>query len=397
MRERVCKHLSLGACNHGIIIVRKSCEGSVRQSMKKRAVKREETEMNGSHIAIPAILKVGKGVLGSIGSCMKAGGMERAVIYFGNGLIDMFGIQVMESLKEAGVTVLEYREVDSIKIEDIVDMAFAIDAKTQVIAGIGGGKVIDAAKYAAYLRKIPFISVPTSASSDGFSSASASLTVNGRRASVPARLAYGIIADTEVIKSAPVKFLYSGIGDMVSKITALYDWIFEEKAGCSVVNDFAVMIAKKAVNSFVRTPFESIQDDLFLRELLDSLAMSGIANEIAGSSAPASGSEPLISHALEKMLEQPQLHGVQVGIATYLMSRVQDHRYKRVNTIFTDTGFWDYVSTLGLKREDYEQAIELAPSIKPSRHTYLHEEKYRQLAREILRGDEMLKKVFRHS
>ncbi len=350
--------------------------------------------MNGSHIAIPTIVKVGKGVLRNIGSYIKAGGMERAVIYFGNGLIDMFGTQVMESLKEAKVQVLEYKEMDSIKIEDIVEMAFAIDPKAQIIVGIGGGKVIDAAKYAAYLRKLPFMSVPTSASSDGFSSASASLTVEGRRASVPARLAYGIIADTEVIKSAPEKFLYSGIGDMVSKITALYDWIFEEQAGCSVVNDFAVMIAKKAVNSFVRTPFESIQDDLFLRELLDSLAMSGIANEIAGSSAPTSGSEHLISHALDKILEQPELHGVQVGIATYLMSRVQDHRYKRVNTIFTDTGFWNYVSTLGLERRDYEEAIDLAPSIKPSRHTYLHEEKYRRLAKEILCEDEVLKRVF---
>ena len=73
------------------------------------------------------------------------------------------------------------------------------------------------------------------------------------------------------------------------------------------------MIAKKAVNSFVRTPFTSIQDDLFLKELLDSLAMSGIANEIAGSSAPTSGSEHLISHALDKMLEHPQLHGIQEG------------------------------------------------------------------------------------
>ena len=140
--------------------------------------------MNGSHIAIPTIVKVGKGVLRSIGSYIKAGGMERAVIYFGNGLIDMFGTQVMESLKEAKVQVLEYKEMDSIKIEDIVEMAFAIDPKAQIIVGIGGGKVIDAAKYAAYLRKLPFMSVPTSASSDGFSSASASLTVEGRRASV---------------------------------------------------------------------------------------------------------------------------------------------------------------------------------------------------------------------
>ena len=155
-----------------------------------------------------------------------------------------------------------------------------------------------------------------------------------------------------------------------------------------------MMIANKAVNSFVRTPFESIKDDLFLRELLDSLAMSGIANEIAGNSSPASGSEHLISHALDKTLEHPQLHGIQVGIATYIMSKVQDHRYIRVNKIFEDTGFWDYASTLGLKREDYARAIDIAPSIKPHRHTYLHEKKYRELAKKVLYEDEVLKKVF---
>ncbi len=351
--------------------------------------------MNNSQIAIPSLLKVGKGALKNLGNYISADGMDKAVIYFGNGLIDMFGNDVMHSLKESGVSVLEYRELDSIKIEDIVELAFSMDSKTQVVVGLGGGKVIDAAKYAAFLRKLPFISVPTSASSDGFSSASASLTVNGRRTSVPARMAYGIVADTDVIKSAPEKFLYSGIGDMMSKITALYDWSYEAESGASVINDFAVMIAKKAVNSFVRTPFQDIREDLFLRELLDSLAMSGIANEIAGSSAPTSGSEHLISHALDKILEQPQLHGVQVGIATYLMSRVQNHRYLRVNTILTDTGFWKYAGTLGLNLEDYEKAIDLAPTVKPFRHTYLHEEQYRILAKKILREDETLGKIFR--
>lgn len=351
--------------------------------------------MNNSQIAIPSLLKVGKGALKNLGNYIRADGMAKAVIYFGNSLIDMFGNDVMHSLKESGVSVLEYRELDSIKIEDIVELAFSMDSKTQVVVGLGGGKVIDAAKYAAFLRKLPFISVPTSASSDGFSSASASLTVNGRRTSVPARMAYGIVADTDVIKSAPEKFLYSGIGDMVSKITALYDWSYEAESGASVINDFAVMIAKKAVNSFVRTPFQDIREDLFLRELLDSLAMSGIANEIAGSSAPTSGSEHLISHALDKILEQPQLHGIQVGIATYLMSRVQNHRYLRVNTILTDTGFWKYAGTLGLNLEDYEKAIDLAPTVKPFRHTYLHEEQYRILAKKILREDETLGKIFR--
>ena len=237
--------------------------------------------MAGSHIAIPTILKIGSGTLGNVGKYLQSSGFKKAVVFFGNGLVEMFGKTVMDSLSEADIEVLSYCELDTTDIKDIIDLAFTIDAKTQVILGIGGGKVIDAGKYAAYLRKLPFISMPTSASSDGFSSASASLLVNGKRTSVPARMAYGIVVDTDVLKSAPTKFLYSGIGDMVSKITALYDWIFEAEHGVSEVNDFAVMIAKKAVNSFVRTPFESIQDNLFLKELVDSLAMSGIANEIA--------------------------------------------------------------------------------------------------------------------
>ncbi|MCR5837778.1 MAG: iron-containing alcohol dehydrogenase family protein [Lachnospiraceae bacterium] len=350
--------------------------------------------MGTSHIAIPTILKVGKGTLGNIGAYLKESSMNNAVIYFGNGLVELFGKQVIDSLKQNDINLLEYRELDTVDINDIIDFAFEIDTKAQVIVGIGGGKVIDAAKYAAYLRKLPFISVPTSASSDGFSSASASLIVNGRRTSVPAKMAYGIVADTDVIKSAPDRFLYSGIGDLVSKITALYDWLFEDENGYTYMNDFAVMIAKKAVNSFVRVPFTNIKEDLFLRELLDSLALSGIANEVAGGSAPTSGSEHLISHALDKMLETPQLHGIQVGVATYIMSVVQDHRYVRVDTIFKDTGFWDYVETLNLNVEDYEKAIDMAPSIKPFRHTYLHEEKYRQKAKEVLHNDERMKKVF---
>lgn len=347
----------------------------------------------GKSIAIPAILKVGAGVLDHIGDYLQEEDFKNAVIYFGNGLIELFGMKVMDSLKTAGIEVLEYREIDTVCIDDIVEMAFTLPGKVQTIIAIGGGKVIDAGKYAAFLRNLPFISVPTSSSSDGFSSASASLIVEGKRTSVPARLAYGIIVDTQVIRTAPERFIYSGIGDMVSKITALYDWQFEAAAGYARVNDFAVMIAKKAVNSFVRTPFQRISEELFLRELLDSLAMSGIANEIAGSSAPTSGSEHLISHALDKLLEQPQLHGIQVGIATYLMARVQDHRYVRVNTIFTDTGFWDYVATLGMKKEDFRRAIDLAPSIKPHRHTYLHEEQYRETAKRLLEEDEILSRI----
>ncbi|MBR1476721.1 MAG: iron-containing alcohol dehydrogenase family protein [Lachnospiraceae bacterium] len=348
-----------------------------------------------SSISIPVILRIGKGAMKYIGSELKREGLDKVVIFFGNGLIDLFGMDVMTSIREAGVEVLEYQELDSIDIDDIIELAFTLSNDVKAVVSIGGGKVIDAGKYAAFLKNLPFISIPTSSSSDGFSSASASLMVNGRRNSVPAKLAYGIIVDTEVIRTAPERFIYSGIGDMIAKITSLYDWLYEEECGYTKMNDFAVMIAKKAVNSFVRTPYETIKDELFLKELLDSLAMSGIANEIAGSSNPTSGSEHLISHALDKLLEVPQLHGIQVGIATYIMAIVQNHRYKRVTTVLTDTGFFDYVATLGMKKEDFIRAIDMAPSIKPHRHTYLHEEKYREAAKKLVMEDEILNKILK--
>lgn len=346
--------------------------------------------MPKDEIAIPSILKIERGVTANIGEYLKEADITQVTVLFGNGLTDMFGDTVFKSFENAGVKVLHHQEMDTVDFNDITDLAFELPNKTQAVIGMGGGKVIDAAKYIGYILRIPFISVPTSSSSDGFSSSSASLIVDGHRKSLPAKMAYGILVDTDVIKSAPVKFLYSGVGDMVAKISSTYDWQHEEDMGYDEVNDFAFMVAKKAANSFVRTPFESIEEDLFLKELLDSLAMSGVANEIAGSSAPTSGSEHLISHALDSFLERPQLHGIQVGIATYIMCKICDHRWKRVDNVFEKTGFWDYCATLDLKASDFSKAIDMAPSIKPHRHTYLHEEKYRELAKALLTSDDRL-------
>ena len=353
--------------------------------------------VTNASISIPAFLEIEKNALDKIGCYFKENGLSRVVLYFGNGLIDLFGDRIMKSLNENEIEVLEYMELDSVNLEDIIDIAFNLPNKTQAVVGIGGGKVIDAAKYSGFLKKIPYISVPTSTSNDGFSSASASLLIKGKRQSVPAKMAYGIIADTEAIKSAPKGFLYSGIGDMICKITAIEDWKYEAANGRGEVNDVAVMIANKAVNSLVNTPCESIIEDNFLNELLNSLAMCGIANEIAGSSAPTSGSEHLISHAIDQRSSKPQLHGVQVGIATYLMSLVQNNRPDQIRNFLTRTGFFEFVKTLELDINDYLEAIDYAPGIKPFRYTYLHNEEYRQKAKEFLRTDEVLHNIFEKS
>ncbi len=345
-------------------------------------------------ISIPTILEVGKGNLHQVGSTIARSDLTNIAIFFGNGINNLFGETITNSIKQSNINILGLYEEDDNQIENMVSLAFSIPAKTQAIIGVGGGKVLDVAKYISFLNGLPFISIPTSTSNDGFSSSGCSLLVKGRRKSVGAKMPFGIIVDIDVIKNSPESFIFSGIGDLVSKITAVFDWQFEEEKGIGSVNDFAVMIAKKSVNSVVRMDIKSnIRDDFFLKELVDSLIMSGIAMEIAGNSAPASGSEHLISHALDSFLEKPQLHGVQVGIATYIMSIVQNHRSQRVKKFFEETGFFDYVKSLKMQAADFQKAIEIAPSIKPDRLTYIHIKEYQETAIKLLQGDPVLKEI----
>ena len=115
--------------------------------------------------------------------------------------------------------------------------------------------------------------------------------------------------------------------------------------------------------------------------------------EIAGDSSPASGAEHLISHALDKFLEKPELHGVQVGIATYIMAKVQNHRSERITKILKETGFFEYVKNLKMKKEDFKKAVDIAPSIKRGRYTYIHVKENQELAKKIIDTDEILNDI----
>ena len=95
----------------------------MKLKLTKSAIKKERNfpmkQRNKEYIAIPACLKIENGALSKIGTYLKDSGIKKTVIFFGNGLIELFGTEVMASLSEAGIEVLEYQEFDSIKLEDL--------------------------------------------------------------------------------------------------------------------------------------------------------------------------------------------------------------------------------------------------------------------------------------
>ncbi|SFA90844.1 MULTISPECIES: iron-containing alcohol dehydrogenase family protein [unclassified Bacillus (in: firmicutes)] len=345
-----------------------------------------------SNIPIPTILQISEGSIFLLEETLMKHGFSKVFILF-----DEFSYSTIREklLGQFQSVVVESNLMQpNLDINELVALSYSIKPYDSIIA-IGGGAVIDYGKYTAFLKRSPFISIPTSASNDGFASSNCSLLVNGKKTTVPARVPYGIIADLNVIQKVPTQFLLAGIGDLVSNITALYDWEFEENNGVGTVNAFAHMLSKKAVNSFIRTPMTDIRSCIFLKELISSLTMGGISTVISGNSSPISGSEHLISHAIDKISTSPQMHGIQVGIATYIMANVQAHRAERIQKIFTRTGFFDYVQTIPLNKEEYIQAIKMAPQIKPNRFTYLHVEEYRQKALQFIEEDPIMYTLFK--
>jgi glycerol dehydrogenase len=88
-----------------------------------------------------------------------------------------------------------------------------------VVVGVGGGKALDTAKGVAYYENIPVISVPTIASTDAPTSAIAVTYTEDHIFDGNLQLLRNpelVLADTDVISRAPVRFLVAGMGDALS-------------------------------------------------------------------------------------------------------------------------------------------------------------------------------------
>jgi glycerol-1-phosphate dehydrogenase [NAD(P)+] len=328
-----------------------------------------------------------------VGKYLYDKGMLRIALYVGDGIVELVGGVLLPGLEAHGVEIIHKQIVASVDVDEITHSAFTLPS-VHAIVGVGGGKALDFAKYTAHLLHIPFISVPTAISNDGFGSSGASLTVRGKRKSVKAASPFGIVIDLNVIKDSPDIFMYSGIGDMLSKITALRDWQTARDRGLARYVDFSAMMAYNSLDIlFLKHTFD-IHCEPFQRCLASSLLYSGVAMEIAGSSRPASGSEHLISHALDELSPQPKMHGIQVGVATYLCALLQNNEQTAdIREVFEQTGLLEFIRRDPFDYSEFAAALRLAPTLKNDFYTVLSEPDSYTRALEFIKNDPLLKTV----
>jgi len=213
--------------------------------------------------------------------------------------------------------------------EKIEEIEKSLSEETDIIIGIGSGVINDLCKYVSFKNGLPYIIVATAPSMDGYASVGAALILGGMKVTLNARPPKAILADTNVLKNAPMDMIRAGYGDIIGKYSCLNDWklskIINDEYYCQKISDLTYSQAEK-----VRKLAGGLvnRDEEAVKVLMEALVLVGIAMSFVDCSRPASGSEHHLSHFFEitGILEGKEYypHGIDVGFSSVVTAKIRD-------------------------------------------------------------------------
>lgn len=198
-----------------------------------------------------------------------------------------------------------------------------------LVLGVGSGVINDLCKIVSFERKLPYYIVATAPSMDGYASVGSALILKGMKVTLNAAPPKAIIADTKVLKDAPMDMLQAGYGDIIGKYSCLNDWklsaLINGEYFCQTVYDLTYEMADK-VKGLAKGVVN--RDEEAIGALMEALVVVGIAMAFVGNSRPASGSEHHFSHYFEItgiLTDTPYLaHGIDVVYAAVLTAKLRE-------------------------------------------------------------------------
>ncbi|GBC69263.1 Glycerol-1-phosphate dehydrogenase [NAD(P)+] [archaeon HR01] len=242
-----------------------------------------------------------------------------------------------------------------------------------VVLGVGGGRVIDTAKAVAETVNVPLFSIPTVASHDGIASPMTSIRTGGKAYSRKSVMPSVIIADMSVISLAPRRYAVSGCGDLIAKYSAVRDWWLGHLSSGEYYGRYAAHLAYLSAAVIIKSSRKISRMDLDgVRTIVEALISAGVSMGIAGSSRPCSGSEHLIAHSLEHLMDSPPLHGERCGVATVFTSYLHGSNWRRIAESLRGLGAPSTLNELGVDTDIFTEAVIKAPTIRPERYTVLN-------------------------
>lgn len=205
----------------------------------------------------------------------------------------------------------------------------AMEPGDNLILAVGSGTLNDTARILSARTQVPYAIVATAPSMDGFASTVSPLILDGHKITKPAVYPAAILADTSILKDAPMPMLTAGFGDIIGKYTALADWrLSRDLNGEYYCEECAALMARAVEKCAENAAGLRQRDEKAVEYVTEALVLSGIAMGLVGNSRPASGAEHHFAHtwevdALSRGEEHP-LHGNAVGVAAVVSASLYE-------------------------------------------------------------------------
>jgi glycerol-1-phosphate dehydrogenase [NAD(P)+] len=197
----------------------------------------------------------------------------------------------------------------------------ALATNDAIPVAVGSGVINDLTKLAAHRCGRQYISMATAASMDGYTAFGASITFEGSKQTFDCPAPIGVVADLEVIATAPEGLNASGYADLVAKCPAGADWILADGLGIDPIDPANWDMVQTRLRHWMAVPDGVKRRDLeTLRRLTTALMITGFAMQAACSSRPVSGADHQFSHLWDMEHHTHEgitpSHGFKVGIGT---------------------------------------------------------------------------------
>lgn len=320
---------------------------------------------------LPIIFQVDEGILSKINDFIGRNNLmfHRVLVVSGTTFSRKIADRIAEENNWEQYVIKDNTFADVEELKDLAEKK-----NVDLMIGVGGGKVIDVVKRVSYLIHVNQFAVPTIISNDGLiSPISVIKTDSGKTESIPGMMPMGVLIDLDIIKNSPVEFIRAAAGDILSNISATHDWILALQSGKERMNDIAYHLSRSAANSLIHFKNIDLENKQFLRMVIQGQIISGIAIALAGTSRPCSGSEHLISHAIDYLGFSNELHGLQVAsislFTLYLQNKLTDEHIKYAQNAGIPLSFTEFLDDFN--KEKWLHILKKSRTMRPGRVTIL--------------------------
>ncbi len=295
----------------------------------KMSITGVECSCGCEHRAIDKNIYIGKGLIERIPGYIQRRGLgTHCVLVADDNTYRVAGEQVEKTLKAAGFDVVScviHRETDMLP-DDLScgEVLLSITRETEFLIAVGSGTVTDTTRINAERTHLPFVSVGTAPSMDGYASAVAPLLHRGLKIQRPAVCPEIIVCDLDVLATAPMHMIASGVGDVLGKYIAKADWQLGQIINGEPCCPVCVEMVTNAVNALVDNVDEIAQKtEKGMRILIEALLLAGVTIMIIDNTRAVASIEHNIAQFWEMILVQrgiePPMHGASVGVSTLLV------------------------------------------------------------------------------